>query len=410
MSNSNKKNILFVDDEQGILEGIKALLRRQRGKWELHFAQSAADALDLIRKHPVDIVVSDFQMPGQSGLEFLEALKAEQPQVVRIMLSGQVDSDKTIHAISTAQQFINKPLNPLELVQLLERNVALLDYVDNPHMKKVIGCIGNLPSKTSTYNELTAILEKSSTTVKDIVPVVEKDMAITAKIMQIVNSSFFGVVKRITGLQMAMTMVGETIIRSIVLNSEVQRLLGTERFPEGWSMDILHNHSMETAVLAASIARDRYEKEQVFVAGLLHDLGLLIMASQMPEMLVSVSTVAREKKIQFWEAEYEEMGICHGEIGAYLLGLWGFPFHVVEAVAHHHRITNYPIPRVGLADLLFLADNTLMIKPREGDVRTALMEAYKERLDRLEDRETALSMIDLLLENLADEKTGGTEE
>ncbi len=393
---TEKPQILFVDDEKGILDSIKVVLRKYRKIWEVLLASSMEEALEIVESNNIDILISDFRMPGKSGLDLLELIRKDHPNIIRIILTGQIETEQTIRSISTAQQFISKPIRSDELTSILERNVALLKYVDNPYLKKSIGFIGNLPSKTSTYNKLTYLLGKPTATITDMASVVEHDLAITAKILQIINSSFFGLVKEVTNIKTAVTLLGENVLRSIVLSEEVKKVLGTEKFPDGWSMNALHEHSIRSAIMASKIARTPAEKEQAFISGFLHDFGILIIACKFPDLFKEHDQLSKKRSCPISDVEYEKFGISHAEIGAYMLGLWGLPFDIIEAIAHHHTIMNYPMEELGLVDLVFLADIASKVSADDPGWENVFDERYEERLKKLSNKDEAIIAIDKL--------------
>ena len=114
-------NVLFVDDEPAILGSMRRLLRSTRGHWRAHFVESAAGALEYLATHPVDVVVTDCQMPGMNGIALLEQLESQYPQVTRIMLSGQVSLGAHTLRPGLAHEFFAKPCTIKELCDAIER-------------------------------------------------------------------------------------------------------------------------------------------------------------------------------------------------------------------------------------------------------------------------------------------------
>jgi len=351
-----KAQILFVDDDQQILDGIHALLRKYRHKWDFHFANSALEALQKLKEVKIDLIVSDIQMPNHNGIWLLENVKKEYPHIVRILLSGYADNILTIQATAITQQYLSKPLEATKLIDVLERNTMLLSFLQNEYFKKLTGQIGYLPSVSEIYVKLIGLIDNPETSSDQLARVIERDVGLTAKIMQIANSSFFALAKKTTQVKNAIVYIGSNVLKSIIINEEIGKLLLNNRLPENFSVAKLNRHSFNTALIMKVIAPDAAFGELAFIAGILHEVGQLVLASQAPEEMYSLIQEAQERQIPLHEVEYERHGVSHAEIGAYLLSLWGISTKVVEAVANHHRTERIIGEELTVSDALDVAD------------------------------------------------------
>lgn len=124
-------NIVFVDDDPGVLKGLQRMLRSMRREWRMHFFLSAAEALAFLESQPVDVVVSDMRMPGLDGAEFLAHVKRHYPGAIRIALSGYADQELVLRAVRSAHQYLAKPCSPETLKGAIERVKALRTLLED---------------------------------------------------------------------------------------------------------------------------------------------------------------------------------------------------------------------------------------------------------------------------------------
>jgi HD-like signal output (HDOD) protein len=166
--------------------------------------------------------------------------------------------------------------------------------------------------------------------------IVSKDIAICAKVLQLANSGFFGAARRVASIQQAVTVLGTATIRNLALSVEVFRAFEKAEAVPGFSPQALQDHALLTASIASRLLPNRQESEDAFSAGMLHDVGQLVLAAAAPARLAEPLKVAHARGVPLHVAEHEQFGITHAEVGAYLLGLWGLPYPIIEAVAFHH--------------------------------------------------------------------------
>jgi putative nucleotidyltransferase with HDIG domain len=326
--------ILFVDDEVSILDGLKNLLHKQRHLWNMVFSASGEAALAELEKAPFDVIVSDMRMPGMDGAALLTAVKAAYPDVARIILSGQAEREAVIRALPVAHQFLSKPCDGESLRVVIERACRLQRLLTDGAIRTAIGKLDALPSAAATYQDLTQALADPNVGLGTVAAIVERDPAMSAKVLQLVNSAYFGLAQRVTSVSQAMVYLGADTMKGLVLTSQVFALAERARIP-GLSIDALQQHSLMTARLAKRLVVNQRVGDDAFTAGLLHDIGQVALGVSMPEVYADILKAARECPLH--EAEHARLGVSHAEVGAYLLGFWGLPFTVVEAVAYHHR-------------------------------------------------------------------------
>ncbi len=354
-----KKTVLFVDDEPNILSGLKRMLRPMRRTMNFEFAEDGPAALEVMAAGKVDVVVSDMRMPGMDGATLLATIQEQYPHAIRIMLTGQADNEAILRTVSVVHQFLAKPADPELLKQVINRATALQDLMADERLKEVVSSIGSLPSLPETYARLQQVLRDPDGSLADAAAVIEQDLAMSAKVLQLVNSAFFGLFRHIESPSRAVNLLGLDTIKSLVLGVGVftdMKAVSSKSF----NVKTLWSHSMATAAFAKQIAlqetEDREMIDHAFVAGLLHDVGKLLLFSRMPEEYEQVVRMATEASCSLMEAEHEIFGLSHGDVGGYLIGLWGLPGPVVEAITFHHQLHRYPDPSLGPALIVHVAD------------------------------------------------------
>jgi putative nucleotidyltransferase with HDIG domain len=331
-----KKRILFVDDERRVLEGLEDLLVRYRHKWEMVFAVGGAEALEQLQQMPFDVIVTDMRMPGMDGATLLGLVNEKHPGTVRVVLSGHFEMEAATRTVPVAHQFLHKPCDPGILERVVDRACNLQALVGDEAVRKVVGGLQRLPTLPAVYVALQRTLRDERSGAPDVARIIQQDISMSAKVLQLVNSAFFGLGRRISTVQEAVSYLGFRMIQHVVLATEI--FAGSGLDPRsGLSLEGLRDHAVLTAAIARRIlGGDRKQAEDAWAAGLLHDVGKLVFATELPEHLATAAAAAREAQQPLFRAEQELFGVTHAEVGAYLLGVWGLPYSVVEAVAHHH--------------------------------------------------------------------------
>jgi HD-like signal output (HDOD) protein len=369
------RHILFVDDEPRFLEGLQRLLHAQRDEWEIACAPSGETALALMQASSFDVIVSDMRMPGMDGAALLALVRERHPHIVRIILSAHAELSTALRVAPVAHQFLAKPCDAQMLRVAIERACHLKALLHDESIRRTVGALGGLPSLPRTYHALTVALADSNSSVQKIARIVEYDVGISAKILQLVNSAFFGVARSITNIQNAVSYLGMSTLKSLVLSVEVFRVFAPKGPLEGFSLEKLQRHARLTACIAARLPVPNHLVDIAMVAGMLHDVGKLIMAWKLPDRFKRLMVEAREEHWPLYKVEERECGFSHAEIGAYLLGLWGLPYAVVEAVALHHAPSRVPHNHFDAASAVYIANHLAQEldlsppSPREGGLQ-----------------------------------------
>lgn len=340
-----KRNILFVDDEPNILQGLRRMLRPMREQWEMHFAASGQEALEIMSRVAMDAVVSDMRMPGIDGPELLRRVMHEHPETVRFALSGYSDQEMVGRSIAPTHQYLTKPCDEKKLIHALTEAMNARRFIANKDLLDKIGRIEHLPVLPRAYVRITDELAKGDPSPKLIGEIVSDDIGLTANILKLVNSAYFGLTRPIASPQQAVIVLGVNVIRSVILSLHVFKSFEcTEE--NSFSLSLLWEHCLRTAGVAQAIAKaegmGKEDADNAYIAALLHDVGKLLLNAYFSKEYQEVFRVVREKNRLVAEVEAEQLGLTHAQVGAYLLGLWGLPSAVVHAVARHHAQTPEP--------------------------------------------------------------------
>ncbi len=332
------KRILFVDDEEQLLDGLRRALRGQRKHWDMRFALSGADALDLLSREPVDVIVTDMHMPGMDGVELLEKVMRISPRTIRIVLTGHSDDELVLRSVAVAHQYFGKPSDVEILRSTITRALKLRDLIHNPEIGALVAGMPALPSLPRIYQEITQLLQSPAFSLKQVGELIATDPPMTAKLLQLVNSAFFGIGRRITDPAQAVTLLGLDTMRNLVFSAGVFSQFEADSIPGGSrELERVWRQSLKVGVLAGRIAEEESAGQTCIadscLAGLLYQLGPLLLMAGMPEQWS-----AFQRKLQLPESvsdalELEILGARSSYIGGYLLALWGLPDAIVEAVS-----------------------------------------------------------------------------
>ncbi|MBI3418227.1 MAG: HDOD domain-containing protein [Verrucomicrobia bacterium] len=382
---TTRKRILFVDDEEMVLQGLRRMLRPLREEWDMEFVESGVKALELMAQQPFDVIIADMRMPGMNGAELLNEVMRRHPQTVRFILSGQAEKDLIMKCIGATHQYLAKPCEPDALKATVARTTSLDFNLTNERVRALVSRIDRLPSLPSLYLELNKVLADDQVSTDQIGNVIGKDIAMTGQVLKIVNSAFFGLRREITTPDEAASYLGADILKALVLVLSVFSQFDKTRV-SGFSIEELWHHSMEVAAGARLLARcekaDNIVVNESFTAGILHQAGQLVLVSNFPDEYAAVLLRRKNEGLSDIAAERVIFGTTHIEVGGYLFGLWGLPVPIVEAIGLHHQPMLSPERRLGALTTVHVANALLT----SGVNATAVDEAYLQEaglLDRL---------------------------
>lgn len=333
----DKLRVLFVDDEPHILQGLRRSLSALDDRWDMTFCQSGAEALELMAGQPAfDAVVSDMRMPQMDGAEFLGNVRQRQPDAIRVILSGYADKDAILRTIGPAHVYLAKPCGTEALHAAVTYPLSLRHLLSPPSLRAILAGLSNLPSLPDLVVKLDTELRSTTCSAKVIAALIDQDVAMTAELLRLTNSSYFSVAGPVTSTLQAVRTIGIETIQVLVLQIGIFRQFAGAAV-EAPVLEALTAHSLAIASLAEAIAvsmdADQPTAMAAHCAAMLSMIGILVLLDAYPErygeMLSMMGTDLPLKAM-----EMETFGANHAMIGAYLLGLWGFTIPLIEAVAY----------------------------------------------------------------------------
>jgi HD-like signal output (HDOD) protein/CheY-like chemotaxis protein len=298
--------LLFVDDEPRVLAALRQSLYGKRKIWEMVFSEGAEEALRNLSQGRFDVVITDMRMPGMDGAELLRQAALLQPETWRVVLSGQMDEAAAVRAAAFAHRYIAKPCGTDNLVAILSAALERRAWLQSPELRHCIGGMTTLASSPAVCRSLQRALEDEQCTLSEIKKVVESDVGLYARVLQLVNSGFFGSAQRIVNMTQALNYLSLNTMRGL--------LAADALFRASTPSDAEHAAASQgvarvAADYAESFALPRRLIDVAVTAALLHNVGALALGA-------------------------------HGSVGpsaapeatAYLLGLWGLPDEVIDSV------------------------------------------------------------------------------
>lgn len=387
----SKKIILFVDDNANIISGIQRQLRPYREQWQLFFANSGAEALHLMAKQPIDLIVSDMMMPEMRGDELLKKVSELYPCTVRMILSGYADEDTLKSGMEVAHQYLGKPCSSEILRETILQIFKIQACVCNPRIIAELGDANQLPSLPKIYQELSAAIADENISIGDIADIFAHDMVLSAKLLHLVNSPYFGMNRLVSNLTDAVNLIGIKKLNSLVLSAHIKNAFPVTSPAMERYMEYLWLDAGRASELARQIALSEDQQEdrpdQAYLGGLLHNMGLLIFLSRGGNKLNALMNQVKSTDVPVAELETAIFGFTRSEAAAYVLSLWKIPPRIIEAIL----LQNTPNTTAynGISALTAVHAASCLLKPSVMSGCNRLFEmtldtAYLQRINKLE--------------------------
>ncbi len=352
-------SILFVDDEEHLLQGIRRLLHSHRQDWSMHFCNSGEEAVKRLASEHFDIVVTDMRMPNVDGSRVLFESYLNCPSTMRCVLSGQSERAQTCKVTGTAHQFLSKPTKQLELEEMVERVQRLHALPLATELRLAATRLAAIPCQSHILSLLIAELLLPEPNVDNVAKLVARDVGMSAKVVQLVWSSFFGLPRKSLCPIEAVRLLGMEMMRELVIEQGLFTPF-IDNPDDRFSITELSEHSCEVAKFAEAITlyetHDKVQAKQAYFAGLTHDIGKILLMHQFPDRYGAALRLTREHDVTLWEAEREIFGTSHADVGSYLLALWGFPEEVISSVACYRKPSQIDDGKFGTATAVHVAN------------------------------------------------------
>jgi putative nucleotidyltransferase with HDIG domain len=402
---------LFVTRKE-IINKIKNIADSTHLKLEITILRSFA-YLDEKEKKKIDYVIVDQDIDGQNFLDILNHLKSHYPSVVRILIVEKWTQELIIMSNQLMHIVLEKKTIENELPSMLIKADKMRSLLTDSELVKMVNSFDSLPVFKTLYLEILHLLKRTDASLKKIGDLVESDIVLSAKILQIVNMSVYATSGRINSVVSAVIYLGVNILRALIVSIQVFNLnSGNQNLAK--HQHTLEKHSMKVAecsrTLAQSLKVDRAIADDSFTSGLLHDIGKIVMLGKIHNWNDLYET-AKEQNQQLYMIEEKVLKTSHSKIGAYLLGIWGFSIEVLDAVAFHHTPSKLPAKKV-VSALTFVHVAEAMIENEKYvdedtfldrldidyisdlGIRHQIMAAYKELCSKTDQKTTTNSDTD----------------
>lgn len=304
--------IVIVGEEGGRASDLQLALRDLGLDWTVHWLTDAGGALTIPRERQVDVLVAEMQIGTLAGTALLEQARSLHPEATRILLLDRGNGTDALAALDVAHRLLRKPLDAGELVDAVESVAELRDLLTNPTLVQTIGRVGSLPPPPKLFLELGRLMQDPDVSTRQVAALVSQDPAVAAKVLRLCNSAYFSAGRTITDIGSAITRLGLQTLQRMVLASEAY---GRCDVP-GLDREAMQERAMRTSRLAGRLLSGP-SAELAATAGLLAEVGKLLPGVN--------------------RGGPDDSGPHYAEAGAYLLGMWGLPMPIVEAVANHHQ-------------------------------------------------------------------------
>lgn len=354
-----KKQICFAGFGEVELAALEAFFASLGEAWDCVFSPDDASALTALAATRFDAVVANLVPSGIKDLELLKQIAIAHPQTLRLVLGDIADRQLIVNCLGVPHQFISRPWKPSELISVIERGLALDAWLANDNLRSFVPRLGKLPGLPATYFEVLKQAESPHSSVDTIADVIARDPTLTVRLLQMVNSAACGLAQRITSPTDAVSMLGLETVKSLVLCLQLF-VQSAPRKAVGLSLDQLWRHSFSVAKLANRILLRCSSNEcligNAYTAGLLHNIGRIVLATNLSWDYSQVVEAARKRKCSLQEVELDQLGVTSNQVGAYLLGVWGMPLPLLESTALYHAPASATSVEFSLLTIVHIAN------------------------------------------------------
>ncbi len=335
--------ILIIDEDSQALQDYRGALAPKSSQWDIDYAASVEEGLTAAQENKPTVIIADLSIAGGHGADILAQLEKIAPDAQRFITATEADKPKLESTLGSSFQYLPSPCPAPRLITEIQRSIAIDNWLGNDRIKELVAKMGEFPSLPPIYLKVVNALNSRHADTGAIAESISGDLAISAKVLQTVNSSFYGFDQKIANISEAINILGTDCVKNLVLAIQVFNTIGNSKDQKAITDELWH-HSMSVAVAARRIVnyelKDEKAAEEAYTAGLMHDIGKLILLNAVPELFAQARELAQKNSIPQKEAEDIVIGCNHAETGAYLLARWGMPTNLTEAVALHHDPVN----------------------------------------------------------------------
>jgi HD-like signal output (HDOD) protein len=329
--------VLLVDSDHVTHDALRQHLAGGEMAFVITLATSVGDGLGRLGVVPYDVVIVNSRFATAEAIVLLEQVAKRFPEAVRIYVNCQNDESALGRVLRVAHQVIRYPVDASLLHALILQTASLVPLLTDTSMRRALGGLSHLPAQPKLYRELSQLIANPNCSTDEVVRLLGRDSNMTAKLLQLANSSFFQRRANITELRSAVVRLGVNTIRNLLLSLELYEPGSATARALGHELEAAQAAAFSLAQMAEQLAKGTRGAGEAFVAGLLADIGQVVFILTRGIEWKECRLASKREQRPLQDLEVERFGVSHAEVGAYLLGLWGLPHSLVEAVANHHR-------------------------------------------------------------------------
>src|SRR5258706_5222661 len=327
------KSILLAVTEPHMLVQITGALGAD---WEATSVACEEDALEQLEKRTFDAVLVDFNLGSPDASDLLNLAFEKHPESTRFLLAYEADVALVAAKVQGSPQILPKPIDPVLLKSRIEEGVK--DAKGEESESEPAETPSVSPTIPAIYSDVLKALESPGVTPGQVGKIIAQDPALTSEILSLTKSSYLGLPCNISNPVDAVESLGLEAVKATVM--ALRFLAEHSRLKPGYlSLDELWQHSINVGQIARDLTlfetKDRALASQALIAGLLHDLGKVTLASNFDDLYGRVHSLARKQPVAIWDIEKEMFGANHGEIGGCLVGMWKMPHFLCDATAFY---------------------------------------------------------------------------
>lgn len=349
--------VLLIHPNPVTAEAWLSALAQVQPLWSYRVAVGTHQATRALAAMPFDAIVTSSQLADGDVTTLLNLVERRYPKCTRLVIGEEFGDDQHV-SLPASHRFFSE-LKAAELCQAIEGNHELQRCLSDPAVLAIVHTTDILPSPPAGILTLNNLMMNPEASLSDVADVITDDPAMTAKLLQLVNSAYFGLSHRVTTARQAVSLLGFSTVRNLLMAVELMRAFRVPRGELSSAVEDLQDHSLAVANLARTIMGDGAESNDAFTAGMLHDIGMLAVISALPDRFVALRDEVVHGKRPIEESEQSILGTSHAHIGAYLLDQWGLPTNLVEAVARSHDAAHLSSAHLGPVHAVYVAEQIL---------------------------------------------------
>ncbi|GLH73641.1 two-component system response regulator [Geothrix limicola] len=330
--------ILLVDGDETMLQRLRQVFWRRHRGWEVILATTGAQALEVLDRDAVDIVIAELKLGTMEGIDLFRRVRKMQPGAVRIALGDQAASEWPEDGDGDLHRLFAKPVEAEFLIGVVESLDIEDDATNVRAVRAFVGGLRQVPSLPSLYAELVDLLHRDEAGMGEVARLIRRDLGMASQVLKLANSGHFGSNRPVVDIGQALAMLGVDSLKSLVLFRGFISSFESPS-PQGLDLEQLWFHSFQVAMGVRKLAALEGETQLTdlaFSVGLLHDIGLVVLATDPVGRYQGILQQAQSSRIPLAVLEHDTYGVDHAQIGAHLLSLWGLPPTFCRPVREHH--------------------------------------------------------------------------